>query len=150
MIQLHLQFLSPAPTFWSNSRKRQKYSLTIWAISCFAMRNSKNAHNKSQPTNKYGMNGLAWRMRKFDAYRMSGFSWYKSPEYGFILFSYRNAPSWTEKWFKKKGQIQLNQRLILYLNLTSFPWIQRCGNFNSIPNRFGKIRCNQKAPNNAG
>lgn len=64
------------------------------------MRNSRNAHNKSQATNKYGMNGLALRMRKFDAYKMSGFSWYKSPEYGFTLFSYRNAPSWTEKMEK--------------------------------------------------
>lgn len=82
----------------------QMDALTISAVKDFAIRNNRNAHNKSQPTNKYGINGLKLRIKKFDARSMSGFSWYKSPEYGLMLFSYKNAPSWT-KSKRKFGEI---------------------------------------------
>lgn len=93
---------------------------TIWAIKSLAIRNSRKAHNKSQPTNKYGMNGRALRMRKFDAYRINGFSWYKSPEYGLTLFSYRNAPSWTGI---RRNIIKHQSHRSPNRNLTSFPWV---------------------------
>lgn len=48
--------------------------LTIFAINDCAIRNNKNAHNKSQQINKYGMNGFAWRNKTFDAYKTNGFS----------------------------------------------------------------------------
>lgn len=66
---------------------------TISAVKYFAILNKRNAHSKSQATNKYGINGPALRMRKFDVNKIIGFSWYKSPEYGLMLCSYKNAPS---------------------------------------------------------